>query len=237
VAAALEERQRIAANMHDGLAQTLSLLGLKVDQASESLVRGDRPQAPQIMEQMSDVVDQASKEVRLSISSLQANVQPRRSIQDLLGALVDEFSVGHDEVALSRTCNEPAPLFLPANEREQLEPVVREALSNAYRHAHAVHIHVLLERDDDLVRILVEDDGQGFEDAPSPEGQAGHFGLRIMRARAARMGGKLQVDSALGQGTRVCLSWPLERDRDQAPPALPERAIPSRRPVMSGERR
>ena len=117
MAAALEERQRIAANMHDGLAQTLSLLGLKVDQANELITQGDRLPARQMLKQMHDVVGQASNEVRLSIASLQADVQPRRSIQDLLGELVDQFRAGHNEVAWSLTSHVPAPLFLPASQR------------------------------------------------------------------------------------------------------------------------
>jgi signal transduction histidine kinase len=233
LAAALEERQRIAANMHDGLAQTLGLLGLKVDQANESIARGDGPQAQQILEQMSDVVGRASEEVRLSISSLQANVQPRKSVQDMLAGLVEQFEAGHGEVAWSLTSHMTEPLFLPADQREQLVPVVREALSNACRHARAAQIRVTLERDDNRMLVLVEDDGQGFSGDLALEGQAGHFGLRVMRARAARMGGDLQVDSVQGGGTRVSLCWPLDPDRRRAfsPPA--EAAIPSATATIS----
>ncbi len=235
VAAALEERQSIAADMHDGLAQTLSLLGLKVDQANELITQGDRLPARQILKQMRDIVGQASDEVRLSISSLQTDVQPRRSIQDLLGELIGQFRAGHNEVAWSLTSRVPAPLFLPASQREQLVPVVREALSNACRHARAGHIHVLLERYDDQMQVRVEDDGQGFNPNLSHEGRGRHFGLRIMRARAARMGGYLQLDSVPGNGTRISLCWSLERDRYHIPSPTLEPAIPSPPLVLSGK--
>ena len=114
--------------------------------------------------------------------------------------------------------------------------MVREALSNACRHAQANQIHVVLERYDNRMQVLVEDDGQGFRVNPSHEGQEGHFGLSIMRARAARMGGYLQVDSVPGKGTRIALCWPLERDRHHIPSPTFEPAIPSTTPVLSGER-
>jgi signal transduction histidine kinase len=236
MAAALEERQRIAANMHDGLAQTLSLLGLNIDQANELITKGERLAARQILKQMRGVVGQATDEVRLSITNLQTDVQPRRSIQDLLCELVDQFRAGHNEVVWSLTSHVPAPLFLPTRQREQLVAVVREALSNACRHARAGHIHVILERTDNRMQVLVEDDGQGFRANLSHEGQGGHFGLRIMRARAARMGGYLQVDSVPGRGTRISLCWSLEHDWHHIPSPTLEPAIPSTTPVLSGER-
>jgi signal transduction histidine kinase len=166
----------------------------------------------------------------------QAGAQPRRSIQDLLGELVDQFRVENNEIAWSLTSYVPAPLILPDSQREQLEPVVREALSNACRHARAGQIHVILQSYDNQIQILVEDDGQGFRANRSREDQKGHFGLRIMRARAARMGGYLQVDSVPGKGTRISLCWPLERDvHHVASPAL-EPALPSTPPVLSGVR-
>ncbi len=236
VAAALEERQRIAADMHDGLAQTLSFLGLKVDQANELITQGDWLPAAQILRQLRVIVAQASDEARLSIANLQAGAQPRRSIQDLLGELVDQFREENIEIAWSLTSYVPAPLILPGSQGEQLEPVVREALSNACRHAQAGQIHVILQSYDNQIKILVEDDGQGFRTNRSREDQKGHFGLRIMRARAARMGGYLQVDSVPGKGTRISLCWPLKSDEHHvASPAL-EPAIPSLPPVLSGMR-
>ncbi len=235
MAATLEERQRIAANMHDGLAQTLSWFGLKVDQANELITQGDGLLAGRILTQMRDVVDQASDEVRLSIANLQTDVQPRSSIQDLLAELVDQFRAGHNEVDWSLISHVPDPLFLPGRQREQLVPLVREALSNACHHARAGHIRVLLERSDNQMRLLVEDDGQGFRANLSHESHEGHFGLSIMRSRAARMGGYLQVDSVPGKGTRVSLCWPLERDLHHKPSQTLEPADLATTPVLSGE--
>jgi signal transduction histidine kinase len=102
-----------------------------------------------------------------------------------------------------------APLFLPPGELEQVLRVVQEALLNALRHAQARQITVLLERGEDTLRIVVEDDGRGFD--PEGQGMEGddHFGLSIMQARAARIAGEVDVDSRPGRGTRVRLTWPL----------------------------
>jgi two-component system nitrate/nitrite sensor histidine kinase NarX len=88
--------------------------------------------------------------------------------------------------------------------------VVQEALANANRHAQAQQIIVALERQNDRVMISVQDDGVGFDLGSPPTDGRDHFGLSIMRARAARIDGRLGVDSAPGQGTRVTLTWSLE---------------------------
>jgi signal transduction histidine kinase len=89
-------------------------------------------------------------------------------------------------------------------------PLVQEALLNARRHAQAQRIAVVLERQENQVKIAVEDDGSGFDVDALPGENGNHFGLSIMRARAARIEGWLQVDSTPGQGTRVSLIWPLD---------------------------
>ena len=89
--------------------------------------------------------------------------------------------------------------------------MVGEALLNARRHARAGKIWVRVERSDGEASVMVEDDGPGFDPAALREGSQ-HFGLSIMRARAARLDGRLVVDSRPGQGTRVTLTWPVEEE-------------------------
>ncbi|NIV38206.1 MAG: hypothetical protein GWN58_54960 [Anaerolineae bacterium] len=101
-------------------------------------------------------------------------------------------------------------MFLPRDQGTQALPVVQEALLNARRHAQARHITLLLERQGQEVSIAVEDDGRGFDPGAWWENSQDHFGLSIMHARAARIGARLQVDSAPGQGTRVALTLPLD---------------------------
>ncbi|MBN1581988.1 MAG: GAF domain-containing sensor histidine kinase [Anaerolineae bacterium] len=212
-AAALEERQRIAANMHDGLAQTLSLVGLKVDQVTELVDSGSSQDAARELHDIRQTVEQASSQVRRSIASLQETPQPRRSLQDLLSDLVGQFFARGGPV-IELALNVKEPLFLSSDHRTQVLPIVQEALLNAQRHARARQIALTLSRRRGDIRITVQDDGQGF-DPDALRDQGGHFGLSIMRARAARIGGKLEIDAEPGQGTRVSLSWTLAGNGDQ----------------------
>ena len=88
--------------------------------------------------------------------------------------------------------------------------MVREALWNALRHARPRQIVVLAEREGQEIALTVEDNGRGFEPGVWWKNSQHHFGLSIMHARAARMGGTLEIDSAPGRGTRVVLSLPLD---------------------------
>jgi signal transduction histidine kinase len=210
-AAALEERQRIAADMHDGLAQTISLLGLQVEDVIELIRSKSTQPAVDELANMRDVVEQASADVRRSIASLQAAPEPRRSIQELLSDLPSQLSLG-ERPAIELIYHVEEPLFLSLEQRGQAMLVVQEALLNAHRHANAEHINLILERRGEDARITVQDDGIGFDPRSWWENSQDHFGLGIIHARAARIGATLKIDSAPGQGTRVSLVLPLEAD-------------------------
>jgi len=91
---------------------------------------------------------------------------------------------------------------------EQVLNVAREALKNVARHAEAKHVTVRLSQENGHYFIAIEDDGKGF-DSSQPKSN-GHFGLKIMQARAAHIGGHVEVESAQGRGTRVTLTWAVE---------------------------
>ncbi|MFZ1754902.1 MAG: sensor histidine kinase, partial [Caldilineaceae bacterium] len=204
--ATLEERQRIAADMHDGLAQTLSYLVHRVEQATELAEARQSDEVAQALKSTSATLCQASREVRQSIARLEG-APSRRPLESRLSEMVDEFQKD-DGPSVGLEVGLTAPLFAPPEEAEQALRVVREALLNAHRHAQAQRIVVRLEQEDGEVRASVQDDGRGFDPQSLPADN-GHFGLSIMRARAARLGGQLAIHSAAGQGTRVTLAWPV----------------------------
>jgi two-component system nitrate/nitrite sensor histidine kinase NarX len=206
--ATLEERQRIAAEMHDGLAQTLNYLGLKTGQAAGFVEAGRGEEAMDELGRIRAAIVQASQEVRQSIASLQEGPRPRQALRDRLAETVDEFARdGGPPIDL--VVRFQPPLLLPPDEAEQVLRVAREALLNARRHAQAERISVYLEQGEGVATVTVEDDGAGFDPkAPAANGGT-HFGLRIMRARAARIGGQLAVHSMPDRGTRVVLTWPI----------------------------
>ena len=207
-AAALEERQRIAAEMHDGLAQTLSYLTLRSYQATELIEEGLVEEALAEHENIQDAISQATTEVRRSIASLQESPPPRRPFQEWLAEIVQEADkAGEAQVGLVLQTEEP--LFLPADHLEQAVKVLQEALVNVNNHAGADRVDVRLARQDGTISLSVEDDGRGFDPEVPPSDGREHFGLSIMRARAARIGGQVEIESAPGKGTRLVLRWPL----------------------------
>ncbi len=208
----LEERQRIAAEMHDGLAQTLSYLRMALRQVRDELEQGQVERARNALHLIQRGLDQADREVRAAIESLQEETPLHYTLQEQLATLAAEFSEQGPSVEWSAALN--MPLILPSQEAEQVLRVVREALLNAQRHSQAERIRICLEQNDGTLMVIIEDNGKGFDPgALALDSGRQHFGLHIMRARAARLGGQIEVQSRPGEGTRVVLKWP-------APPLL-----------------
>jgi len=205
----LRERQRIAAEMHDGLAQTLSFFRLKVDQIADLIETGREKEALDEMQDLDRTVAQASQEVRNAISKLQEDLPPHRALEDELTMLAQEFSQV-SKLPTDLKIEVEAPLHLARDETEQVVRVVREALQNVARHGNATHATVCLKREGTQAMVIVEDDGCGFNPGTAI-GREQHFGLSIMHARATSVGGALMIDSTPGQGTQLTLTWPLER--------------------------
>ncbi|MEJ2212301.1 MAG: ATP-binding protein, partial [Anaerolineae bacterium] len=153
--------------------------------------------------------------------------QPPQSLQDLLLEVVSAPD-GDGASAVQFETSLADPLFLPSSLTEQIVRIVQEATLNARRHAGGSAIHVRLERQSGSFVITVADDGPGFDPAAVPAGE--HFGLDIMRARAARIGGRMEVDSAPGRGTRVRLTWAAGAALEPASPlhALAGRPSPAK---------
>lgn len=218
-AAMLEERQRIAGEMHDGLAQTLRYLAFKTEFLADRLAAppsgntgGNGKQDGEVektIQQIAAAVEQASQDVRRSIASLQAPPVPRCPLQEQLASVADAFAA-EGAPPLAFECQVRQPLILPADQAEQVVRVVQEALQNVQRHAQARRVLLCLAQAGAEARVCVTDDGQGFDlKAPPTDGRR-RFGLSIMRARAARIGGQLTVQSIPGQGTTLTLAWPLD---------------------------
>jgi signal transduction histidine kinase len=204
--------------MHDGLAQTLSYMGLATDRAAALLEEGQTGQVVRLFHQLRDAISQATHEVRRSIASLQERPAPRESLQEAVQRTV--AAQAPDTAPAITVIDElPQPVMLPAANLEQTVRVVQEALANAHRHAAAQRLAVRLEGSLTGVTITVEDDGCGF-DPQASSGSGEHFGLSIMRARAARIGGDLTIQSKRGTGTRVSLTLPLASWAAQANQAV-----------------
>jgi two-component system nitrate/nitrite sensor histidine kinase NarX len=206
--ATLEERRRIAAEMHDGLGQTLSYLGLMTDQVVDFLSSGKEEAAMERLHHTRETIEKATGDVRKAINSLMDENPISQDLCDQLAVIAKEFS-NKSNSAINWTLNEKISCKCSPEMNEQVIHIVREALTNAVNHAHASQIDISFSQVDDGYVLKIDDNGKGFDSSqPRP---AGHFGIQIMKARALRVGGSLTVHSTPGQGTQVSLSFPAEK--------------------------
>ena len=211
-AVALEERQRIAAEIHDGLVQMLGYLGLKTDEATSLLQSGKLDATETAMHQIRNAIGQATYEARRSISRLQDKPPAPQSLQNAIEQSTRSVLPGSTpRVVFANDLGEP--LFVPRDVQEQVMRVVGEAMTNVHKHAQATHVLVCLTARQQAYgqeyQVSIVDDGRGFDLGSTCDG--GHFGLSIMRARAERLGGQLIIDTHPQSGTRVELTWPAAR--------------------------
>jgi signal transduction histidine kinase len=203
--ATLEERRRVAAEMHDGLGQTLSYLGLMTDQVVEFLSNGKEGAAFERLQMTRETIGKATSDVRRAINSLMDETPAQTSLCARLYEALNEIAAQHN---LKADWREDAEFALECSPQvaEQVYKITREALVNVARHANAQQISVQVGQSDGNHFVIIGDDGQGYDAVqPAP---AGHFGLQIMEARAKHMGGRIEFQSTPGRGTRVTLLWP-----------------------------
>ncbi|MCL4260282.1 MAG: GAF domain-containing protein [Anaerolineales bacterium] len=209
-AATLSERQRVAAEMHDGLGQTLSYLGLMTDQVVEFLADGREGVAAERLQKTRETISKATGDVRRAINRLLDETSAQHdALWARLRETLDEVALQYGLEALWRFGEDSAPDPAPQI-AEQVHHIAREALVNAARHANATRIVMQAGRGYSGYFVAIEDDGRGFEATQSAP--SGHFGLQIMQARAKHIGGNVEIVSVPGRGTRVVLTWRAEDD-------------------------
>jgi two-component system, NarL family, nitrate/nitrite sensor histidine kinase NarX len=199
------ERERLAADLHDNLAQTLGYVGLKADLLQRMLAANRLETAITELEQVQTAVSGAYNQVRAALTGLQEGMEQvdGNLVADLAAHIV-EFS---QRTQLPVTYNHhPLTNYrLPAVMRTQLLHIVGEALTNVWKHAQADQAVVTLEQAHDSWQITVADNGRGFDPAAVNRGR--HLGLRIMETRAARIGGQFTLESDHA-GTRITVALP-----------------------------
>ncbi len=195
--AVLEERNRLAREMHDSLAQGLVGVILKLE-AAEEAVAADPAQALPVVRTVREMARGVLDEARRSLQALRPRLLDHADLAAALERLGGE--VGSQTRAAVRVSVRGRPRPLGRDVEENLLRLAQEALQNAVRHARARRIQVELAFDGRGARLQVEDDGRGFDLAHT---RPGGLGLDIMRERAERVGGLLEVETAPGRGTRV----------------------------------
>lgn len=205
--AALEERERIAREMHDGLAQVLSYVNTKSQAARQLLVAGQVDQAEVHLKELEGIAQDVYDDVREAILGLRSTASPQKTIDTVLSEYIYHFSQLSNIKAKLEIANGGPSSFAPATEVQVIR-IIQEALTNVRKHARATHAWVRIFSNEDEVEVVIEDDGQGFDVSHIRRGDWPQFGLQTMRERAESVKGTLDIRSAPGQGTRVTLRVP-----------------------------
>lgn len=204
--AVMEERSRIAREMHDSLAQILGYLSLET-QTLEALARQHDEQAVLAeLAQARATIRSAQADVRENILSLRTTLSGEAGFVTALTEYVEEFGI---QTGI-QTCVQPTDdVALSPLVETQAVRIVQEALTNVRKHAKAAHVRVTMQADAGWLKISVVDDGVGMPENPSTDH---HFGLLTMHERAESIGGSLAFKSSPGMGTTVELRLPLANE-------------------------
>jgi two-component system NarL family sensor kinase len=202
---ALEERNRLAREIHDTLAQRLAGITLQLESAEAALeVGGDPDRLHKAISQALEQARASLEEARRSVLDLRATPLEGRTLSQALAALAKSALEEHGLVVEYRMSGSEVPL--PSRLEAGLYRIAQEALVNTAQHAGTGNASLQLEIRPDRVRLRIIDQGQGFDPALIPPG---HYGLQGMNERARLLGGEMLIESSPGKGTKIEVSMPL----------------------------
>lgn len=197
----LAERQAMANEIHDSLAQTLVFARMRMSLLADSGVR-DETLSRACISEVDEALAEGQKSIRELITHFRSQMDPE-GLQHALQELAEGFRA-RSGIALDY-CNKVAEIDLPLDHELQVFHIVRELLSNISTHSGATHALLLVERKEQCYVFTVSDNGSGFlTSMPKQE----RYGLKIICERATALNGEIDIDSAEGVGTRVRLSFP-----------------------------
>jgi len=206
--AVLEERVRIARELHDGLAQVLGYINTQTQAVKRLLAVGRIDDGRAELDAMEEAARAVYADVREAIVGLRTSL-PRQSLVPSLREYLEEFcAMAGVEGSLDVGENVGELELRPEVEIQALR-IVQEALTNVRKHAAAVSVTVGVDLIDGALEVTVVDDGRGFDPAAAPRGRWPRFGLQTMRERAEAAGGRFVVESSPGAGTRVDVTIPV----------------------------
>jgi signal transduction histidine kinase len=202
--ATLEERQRLARELHDSVTQTLFTVSLLV-RALPGVWKGEAGQGQAMLAHLGEVTEAALAEMRTLLLELRPSAVMQSDLPALMRQLAQSFSTHIERpVELELDCAGTLPMEVHL----AFYRTARAALANVAKHAASAQARVSLQQRHDAATIVITDDGGGFD--PTRIAQRAHPGLEVMRARAAAIGASLEISSAPGEGTAVTLRWPSD---------------------------
>lgn len=204
-----EERNLLAQELHDSIAQGLAFLNIQVQLLQDSLRKGRSEEAMQTAGQLREGVQESYDHVRELLVHFRTRMH-QSDLDSAIGAALEKFE-GQTGIA-TEFAREGNGAPLEPTEELQIMHIVQEALSNIRKHASASRVRVTVRRSRQAVEVLVDDDGAGFDPVNEPKIVSDrHVGLKIMRERAHRIGGECGITSAPGKGAQVRLVLPKQQ--------------------------
>lgn len=201
--AALEERQRLARELHDSVSQALYGIALG-SKTARTLLDRDPDRVAEPLDYVRSLAEAGLAEMRALIFELRPESLENEGLIAALEKQMAALRARHEILVRTNVrCEEPD---VPLEAKEALYRIAQEALHNTVKHAHANSVNLELKCDEEGVRLEIGDDGVGFD---LSRNFPGHLGLHSMRERAERLGGTLEVESAPGQGTHVRVRLPF----------------------------
>jgi PAS domain S-box-containing protein len=205
--ATIEERERLARELHDAVSQTLFTAGMIAD-ATPRLWDRDPASVQQNLELLSTMIRGASAEMR----SLLLELRPDTLKDQTLGKLLDTLATAaRARTRAAVSLKVKGDRILPQDVTLALHRIAQESLYNIGKHAEASQVVIDLSCDVESTKLCIQDDGRGFDPEAIP---AGHLGIGIMRERAQSIGATFQIDSKPGDGTLVVVTWSEARGGD-----------------------
>ena len=208
--AIIQERRRIAREIHDGVAQSLGYLNLKTKQVADLMAEQDTVTAVTELGDVRKVVHDTYEDIRESIDQLTTEIR-NLPIIPALANYTREFG-NNNGIKVKFEAPKGFPRLSPVAELQLLR-IAQEALTNVRRHALASEVGVKLENTREAVAMSVKDNGQGFILSDLEKAPPGYHGLTIIKERAEGLGGNVEITTAPGEGAELKVTLPLDKVR------------------------
>ena len=209
----IEERFKIASELHDSLAQTLASLKIQARVLDESIHQGDDSQMWNELEKLEDSIHKANAEIRELIKQFRTGPKATKNFITELENLIDSFKKENSSIKIFLQIEDKKVNLSDDQSRNTLK-IIQEAITNVLKHSQAKIVRLFVSKEkDNTVNVLVEDDGIGIAKScfigHEEEVSGEHFGISVMKDRANQMNARLDIESEPGEGVRIKLNIPL----------------------------
>jgi signal transduction histidine kinase len=201
--ATLEERNRIAREIHDSLGHSLTALNLQLETATK-LLNTNPGKAKDFLIRAKALGSQALKDVRESVSTMRSNPLQENSLETSINALVQNF---HHSTNIQPNCQINLFYSIPGDISTAIYRIIQESLTNISKYAEPTEVNLEITTTVTSLHLIIQDNGKGFDVTLNTTG----FGLQSMRDRTLALEGNFNIDSVPGKGTKIMVDIPLSR--------------------------